>query len=85
MTRIEKIRRVNLKKTKHRKVLDDFLPRAMKNPHLEYNIFARIAFSMQAKIKDSEVNYYSNRITMDSDSGEIGIDNRCTALISHTK
>ena len=39
---------------------------------------------MQAKKKDGEVNYYSNRITMDSDSGAIGIGNRCTAYISQT-
>ena len=31
---------------------------------------------MQAKINYGEVNYQYNIITIDSDSGEIGIDNR---------
>ena len=39
---------------------------------------------MQAKMKDGEVNHYSTSITIDSDSGEIGIDKRCTSCISHT-
>ena len=39
---------------------------------------------MQAKIKYGEVNYYSNIITMDSDSGAIVIDNICTAWIYQT-
>ena len=41
----------------------------MKNPQPEDNILAQIVVSMQAKIEDGEVNYYSNRITMDLDSG----------------
>ena len=56
----------------------------MKNSQLEDNILTQTEVSMQAKIKDSKVNYYSNSITMDSDSGEIGIDNRCAAWILHT-
>ena len=39
---------------------------------------------MQSKIKDGEVKYYSNSITMDSESVAIGTDNRCTACILHT-
>ena len=48
-------------------------------------MFTQTAVSMEAKINDGEVNYYSNRITMDSESGEIGIDNICTTYISHTR
>ena len=31
----------------------------------EYNILNQIPMSMQAKIKNGEVNYYSNSVTMD--------------------
>ena len=84
MTRIGKIRRVNPNKVKYKKGLDDFLPRAMKNPPPEYNILTQTALSMKTKIKDGEVNYYSHSITMDSDSGATGNDNRSTAYILHT-
>ena len=56
----------------------------MKNPQPEDNILTQTAVSMQSKIEDGEVNYYSNSITMDYDSGAIGIYNRFTALILHT-
>ena len=75
MTRIVDIRRVNFNMVKYGKGLDGFLPRATKNPQLEGNILTHTAVSIQAKIKDCEVNYYSKSITMDSDSGAICIDN----------
>ena len=84
MTSIRKIRRVDSEKIKYGKGLDDLLPIATKNPQLEENILTQTAMSMQAKINYREVNYYSNSITIYSDSGAIGIDNRCTACISHT-
>ena len=36
---------------------------------------------MKAKLKDGEVNYGSISITMNLESGIIGIDNICTACI----
>ena len=68
MTRIEKIRRVKSKKIEYGKGLDDFLTREIKNPKPEDNILTKTSVSMQAKINYGEVNYYSNSITMDSDS-----------------
>ena len=84
MARIGNIRRLNFKKIIYGKGLDELLPIAMKNPQPEYNILNQIAVYMQSKIKDGELNYYLNSITMDSDSGAIGIDNRYTACIFHT-
>ena len=84
MTSIGNIIRVNFNKVEYGKRLDDFLLREIKNPQPEYNILTQTAVSMQANIYDVEVNYYSNRITMDSDSGEVVIDNRCSACIFHT-
>ena len=84
MIRIGNIRRANSKKVKYGKGLDDLMPRAMKTPQPEDNILAQTAVFMQAKIKDDKVNYYSNIITMGSESVAIGIDNICNAYISHT-
>ena len=57
MKRIGKIRRVNLNEVKYGKGLDDFLPRAMQNPHPEDNILTQTAVSMQFKINEGELNY----------------------------
>ena len=84
MTRIVNIRRLNFKKIIYRKGLDEFLPIAIKNQQPEDNILTQTAVFMQAKIKDDKVNYYSNIITMGSESVAIGIDNICNACISHT-
>ena len=84
MTMIGKIRRVNFKKVKYGKGLDDLLPRSTNNPQPEENIITQKTVSMIAEIKDVEVNYYSKSITMDSDSGAIIIENICTACISHS-
>ena len=84
MTRISNIRRVKFKNNNYLKGLDDLLTRAIKDPQPEDNILNQTALSMNAKIKYGEVNYYYNIITMDSESGENGIDNRCTACILHT-
>ena len=65
MIRIVNIRRVNFKKIIYGKRLDDFLPMAMKSAQPEENILTHTAVSMQSKIKDGKVNYYSNSITMD--------------------
>ena len=51
----------------------------MKTPQPEDNILTQTAVSMQSKIKDGEVNYYSNIITIDSYSGAFVIDIICTA------
>ena len=56
----------------------------MRKPQPEDNILTQTAVYMQAKMKDGEVNYYYNIIVMDSYSGAIGIDNRCTDCILHT-
>ena len=69
ITSIGKIRRVNFKNNKYGKGLDYLLRRAMKNPQPEDSMFTHTAVSMQAKINYGEVNYYSNIISMDSDSG----------------
>ena len=79
VTRIGNIRRVNFNNTKYGKGLDDFLTRAMKNPKPEDNILTQTGVSMKTKIKDGDVYYYSTSITMYSDSGAIGSDNRYTA------
>ena len=76
-----KTRIVNFNNIIYGKRLDEFLPISMKNPQPEGNILTKIAVSMQSNINDGEINYYSNSITMDSDSVEIEIDNRCTAYI----
>ena len=64
--------------------LDDLMPIAMKNPQPEDNILTQKSESMQVKIEDGELNYWSNSITMDSDPGEIVIDSRFTSCISRT-
>ena len=69
MTRIVRIRRLNFKKIKCGKGLNDLLPIVKKNSKLEYNILTQIAVSKQYKIKDGKVNHCYNSITMDSDSG----------------
>ena len=84
MIRIGNIRRANSKKVKYGKGFDDLMPRAMKTPQPEDNILAHTAVSMQAKIKDGELNYYSNSISMDLYSEAIGVDNICTDCIFHT-
>ena len=50
----------------------------------EDNILTHTAVSMQTKIKGGEINYYSNIIIIDSYSVSIGVENICTACISHT-
>ena len=72
---IGKIIRANFNKFKYGKGLYDLLPIAIKNPQSKYNILIHTAVSMQAKINYGEVNYYSNSITIDSDSVAISIDN----------
>ena len=65
MTRIGKIRRVNFKKIRYGKGLDGFLTRATKDPKPEYNIITQKEVPNKVNIKEGEVNYVSNRITMD--------------------
>ena len=65
MTRLGKIIRLNFNKIRYEKWLKYLLTRAIKNPQPEDNILTQTEFSMQAKIKGSEVNYFSNSITMD--------------------
>ena len=79
MTRIGNIRRVNFKNIKYGKYLDDLLPRAMENLQLEENVLTQTVVSKQAKINNDEETHYANITTMNSYSGAIGIDNRCTA------
>lgn len=53
------------------------LPPECKNKGRVYLVFAALA--MQAR----SANAYENSIAFDTDSGPVGIDNRCTACISH--
>ena len=64
MTGIGKIIRIKSKNVKYGKGLYDLLTVAMKNPQPEENILTQTEVSMKSNMKDGEVNYYSNRITM---------------------
>ena len=57
ITSIGKIRRVNFKKVKYGKGLDDLLPRVTENPQPKDKILTQIAVSMKSKINYGEVNY----------------------------
>ena len=44
---------------------------------------AHPAVSMKTKITKTDASYHINQMVLDSDSANIGVDNRCTSCISH--
>ena len=46
-------------------------------------ILAKPALTFKTKVTPTDTSYHLTQVVLDTDSGSIGVDNRCTACISH--